>query len=228
LRALRAQAGLAGKDLAATTSWQPSKVSRIENGRQLPTVEDLSQWTEACEVEPATFQELVNLLHEAEAVHLDWKRRMRRGQVAVQTNYSQLVQESELIRHFETVYIPGLLQTHEYARRVLTEMVDLHGIDPSDVEDAVSVRLQRQQLLYHPGKRFEFLVTEAVLRFLLTSAEVMRGQLDRLQTVINTPNIRFGVVPFGVPLKTTPQNSFQMYDDVAIVETILGETTYTG
>ncbi|WP_345483020.1 Scr1 family TA system antitoxin-like transcriptional regulator [Actinopolymorpha pittospori] len=57
--------------------------------------------------------------------------------------------------------------------------------------------------------------------------DVMRGQLDRLQTVIGTPNIRFGIIPFGIPLSTTPQNSFQIYDDTAMVETFVGETTHT-
>ncbi|MFR9780823.1 Scr1 family TA system antitoxin-like transcriptional regulator [Micromonospora sp. MS34] len=74
--------------------------------------------------------------------------------------------------------------------------------------------------------RFEFLLAEPVLRWLITSPEVMRGQLARLQTVVGVPNIRFGILPLGVPLATTPQNSFQMYDDVAIVETFVGETTY--
>ena len=55
----------------------------------------------------------------------------------------------------------------------------------------------------------------------------MRGQLDRLQTVIGMPNIRFGVLPLGEgPLTVAPQNSFQTYDDVAIVETFLGESTH--
>jgi hypothetical protein len=44
-------------------------------------------------------------------VHRDWRRRMRRGQVAVQDTYNQLVAESQVIHHFETVYVPGLLQT---------------------------------------------------------------------------------------------------------------------
>ncbi|MEV0810896.1 Scr1 family TA system antitoxin-like transcriptional regulator [Micromonospora sp. NPDC050200] len=47
--------------------------------------------------------------------------------------------------------------------------------------------------------------------------DVMRGQLDRLQTVVGVPNIRFGILPLGVQLAITPQNSFQMYDDIAIV-----------
>ncbi|PWU54038.1 hypothetical protein DLE60_05805 [Micromonospora globispora] len=124
-----------------------------------------------------------------------------------------LVAESRVIRHFETVYVAGLLETADYARRVLAEMVELHNLDIADVDAAVATRMQRQQLLYDTSKRFEFLLAEPVLRWLL-------------QTVVGVPNIRFGILPLGVPLATTPQNSFQMYDDVAIVETFVGETTY--
>jgi hypothetical protein len=44
--------------------------------------------------------------------------------------------------------------------------------------------------------------------------------------VVGVPNIRFGILPLGVQLAATPQNSFQMYDDLAIVETFAGETTH--
>jgi hypothetical protein len=92
---------------------------------------------------------------------------MRRGQVAVQDNYNQLVAESQVNRHFETVYVPGLLQTPDYARRILTEMVELRDLNMSDVDAAVASRMQRQQLLYDTSKRFEFLLAEPVLRWLL-------------------------------------------------------------
>ncbi|MEH0821949.1 MULTISPECIES: DUF5753 domain-containing protein [unclassified Micromonospora] len=166
------------------------------------------------------------MLGEVQAVHRDWRRRMRQGQAAVQDSYSQLVAESRLIRHFDTVYVPGLLQTADYARRILTEMVELHNLDVTDVDAAVATRMQRQRLLYDTSKRFEFLLAEPVLRWLLCTPEVMRGQPDRLQTVIGVPNVRFGILPLGVRLATTPQNSLQMYDDVAIVETFVGETTH--
>ncbi|MBM0224914.1 helix-turn-helix transcriptional regulator [Micromonospora sp. ATA51] len=225
LRALRTQAGLSGKQLAEANGWAPSKVSRLENGRQMPAPSDLCAWARACGADDAA-QDLLRMLGEVQAVHRDWRRRMRQGQAAVQDSYNQLVAESRLIRHFETVYVPGLLQTADYARRILTEMVELHNLDVADVDAAVASRMQRQHLLYDTGKRFEFLLAEPVLRWLLASPDVMRGQLDRLQTVVGVPNIRFGILPLGVQLATTPQNSFQMYDDVAIVETFVGETTH--
>lgn len=226
LRALRTQAGLSGKQLAEANNWAPSKVSRLENGRQMPAPADIHAWARACGADDTAAQELLAMLGEVQAVHRDWRRRMRQGQAAVQDSYNQLVTESRLIRHFETVYVPGLLQTADYARRVLNEMVELHNLDVTDVDAAVASRMQRQQLLYDSNKRFEFLLAEPVLRWLLCSPDVMRGQLDRLQTVVGVPNIRFGILPFGVQLATTPQNSFQMYDDVAIVETFVGETTH--
>jgi transcriptional regulator with XRE-family HTH domain len=228
LRALRTQAGLSGKDLAESVDWQPSKVSRLENGRQMPSPTDIDTWTRACGAAEDTARDLTRLLDEAQNMHHDWRRRMRRGQRAVQASYNKLVQDSQLIRYFETVYVPGFLQTAEYARRILSEMVDLHGLDIDDVDAAVATRMQRQQSLYDSTKRFEFLLAEPVLRWMLCPPEVMHGQLDRLQTIVGLPNVRFGVVPMaaGSPLTTTPQNSFQIYDDVVIVETFIGETTH--
>ncbi|WP_172894098.1 DUF5753 domain-containing protein [Micromonospora purpureochromogenes] len=192
---------------------------------QMPGPADLYAWARACGADDAA-QDLLRMLGEVQAVHRDWRRRMRQGQAAVQDSYNQLVAESRLIRHFKTVYVPGLLQTADYARRILTEMVELHNLDIADVDAAVATRMQRQHLLYDTSKRFEFLLAEPVLRWLLCPPEVMRGQLDRLQTVVGVPNIRFGILPLGVQLATTPQNSFQMYDDIAIVETFVGETTH--
>ncbi|MCW3813740.1 helix-turn-helix transcriptional regulator [Micromonospora sp. DR5-3] len=226
LRALRTQAGLSGKELAEANGWAPSKVSRLENGRQMPAPADLYAWARACGADDTAAQELLRMLGEVQSAHRSFRRRMRQGQAAVQDSYNQMVAESRLIRHFETVWVPGLLQTADYARRALTEMVELHNLDIADVDAAVATRMQRQQFLYDASKRFEFLLAEPVLRWLITSPEVKRGQLDRLQTIVGVPNIRFGILPLGVPLATTPQNSFQMYDDVAIVETFVGETTY--
>jgi transcriptional regulator with XRE-family HTH domain len=226
LRALRTRAGLAGKDLAERNGWQPSKVSRLETGKQTPSAADLEAWARACQADPAATQALLDQLGDLQAVHQDWRRRMRRGQLPVQTAFVELVRQARVIRHFETVQIPGLLQTPDYARRVLTEMVELHGVEVDDIDAAVAARMQRQQLLYDTGKQFEFLLTEPVLRWLLPSPLVMRGQLDRLQTAIGLPNVRFGIIPLGVPLAITPQNSFQLYDNIALVETFIGETTH--
>lgn len=225
LRALRAQAGLTGKGLADAQGWQQSKVSRIENGKQMPSDEDIEAWAAACGDDDAV-AELLRLRDEAQAVHVTFRSRMRQGQKTVQEDYNKLVQDSALICHFETVYVPGLLQVPEYAKRVLNEMISLHSLEIDDVDAAVAARLQRQQLLYDTSKKFEFILAEPVLRWLICPPAVMRSQLDRLQTVIGLDRVRFGILPMGVELATTPQNSFQLYvadEPVVALETFVGE-----
>ena len=98
LRALRVQAGLAGKNLAEANNWAASKVSRLENGRQMPSSTDIDAWARACGASAATTKELLALLEEVQSTHRDWKRRMRRGQAQVQSGYNQLVQDAALMR----------------------------------------------------------------------------------------------------------------------------------
>lgn len=227
LRAMRAQAGLSGKDLADANGWAQSKVSRIETGQQLPSEGDLRAWAVACRT-PAAADELLAMRDEAQVWRATFRSRMRRGQAEVQQSYNALVDGANLIRHFETAYVPGLLQVPGYARRVLAEMIGLHSLDIDDVDEAVRLRMVRQQMLYDPAKQFEFLLAEPVLRWLLVPPPVMRSQLDRLQTVIGLERVRFGILPMGVQLATTPQNSFQVYagsdaGTVAVAETFLGE-----
>jgi Domain of unknown function (DUF5753) len=156
---------------------------------------------------------------------------MRRGQAQVQESYNDLVRGASLIRHFETVYVPGLLQVPAYARRVLTEMISLHDLEIDDVDAAVEARLRRQQMLYDLGKQYEFLLAEPVLRWLLCPPPVMRAQLDRLQTVIGLERVRFGILPMGTVLATAPQNSVQVYageETIAVAETFIGEQFHHG
>lgn len=231
LRAMRVQAGLSGKDLADANGWAQSKVSRIENGQQMPSADDISAWARACDAGRAVIDDLLAKRDDARVWRATFRSRMRHGQTEVQESYNELVRSAALVRHFETVYVPGLLQVPEYARCVLAEMIPLHNLAVNDLDEAVAKRMLRQQMLYDPAKRFEFLLAEPVLRWLICPPAVMRMQLDRLQTVIGLQRIRFGILPMGTELATTPQNSFQIYagsETVAIAETFLGETTHDG
>jgi hypothetical protein len=153
------------------------------------------------------------------------------GGYVVQGDYTQLARESTLIRHLEVAVVPGLLQTPAYARAMFAEMTELVGREASDLDAAVAARLQRQSLLYQPERQFEFLLTEAVLRWLLVPADVMRGQLDRLHSVIGLPNVRFGILPLGIRLHAIPRHSVVIYqgaERVAAVELFAAESFYRG
>jgi hypothetical protein len=55
----------------------------------------------------------------------------------------------------------------------------------------------------------------------------MLAQLDRLRGVVGLGHVRFGVLPQDTPIRTPPQNAFQLYDDAAVVETFVGESTHS-
>jgi transcriptional regulator with XRE-family HTH domain len=226
LVALRTDAGLRAKDLAERLSWQQSKVSKLENGKQLPSADDLRQWAEACGA-PDEVDDLVDLLSEIQSVTLSWKRRVARGDAAVQATHAGLVDKSAVVRSFETVFVPGLLQVPDYTRALLVAAYDLHGIEAHDIDEAVALRLQSQQALYQSEKRFQFLVAEPVLRWLVVPADALRTQLDRLLMAIGMPHVELGILPMGHLLDTAPQHGFILYDDVAVVETFAGETTHS-
>lgn len=225
LIALRSNAGLRAKDLAERLSWQQSKVSKLENGKQLPSPDDVRQWAEACGA-PNEADDLVDLLSEVRSVTLSWRRRVARGDASAQATHADLVNQSKVVRNFETVFVPGLLQVPDYARALLRAAYELHDIEADDIDEAVAVRLQSQQALYQPDKRFQFLVAEPVLRWLVVPSDVMRTQLDRLLMAIGIPHVALGILPVGQHLDTAPQHAFVLYDDVAVVETFAGETTH--
>ncbi|MFC4135830.1 DUF5753 domain-containing protein [Hamadaea flava] len=148
-----------------------------------------------------------------------------RFEITWKTN-NDLVADASIIRHFETAWIPGLLQTPAYARAVFTEMANMHVLDVRNEDSAVAARLARQPHLYDPSKRFEFILCEPVLRWRTVPNDVLLPQFDRLLMITELPNVRFGIVPLDRHLGMTPQNAFQIYDNVAVIETFAGETYF--
>ena len=214
LRELRLDARLTGRQLAESQGWHPSKVSKVEAGKQTPSQADVQAWSAACG-RPCLAAELVASLQSLEGQYVEFRRLFRAGQRAAQESIAESEAAATSTLNFENVLVPGLLQTPEYARMMLSERLeDIAGVD--DVDDALAVRMQRQQVLYRTGKRFHFVITEAVLRYRLSAPEVMAGQLDRLVALTTLTTIRFGVIPFDVQLPVFPLHGFFIYDQQAV------------
>jgi transcriptional regulator with XRE-family HTH domain len=226
LRELRRDAQLSGKQLAERNGWHPSKVSKIEGGKQTPAEADLRAWARSCG-KPEIAPELITSLRTLESHYVEHRRLFSTGMSAQQRAFSELEEETTLVRNFENVFVPGLLQTPEYARYRLAEGVEYDGA-PDDLDEAVGARMQRQQILYRTGRRFHFVITEAVLRYRLCPGEVMLGQLDRLVTLSTMPTIRFGVIPFEAKLALAPVHGFWLMDErVVIVENFTASQNLT-
>lgn len=226
LSELRAESGMEGKDLAAKLGWQPSKVSRLQSGKQTAKPADITEWAAAVgrpDVEP----ELQGLRAGVELKHRTWRRQLSGGHAERQKLAIRETEATRLTRAFEVARIPGLLQTREYARVIFDSNARFREI-PATTEKAVANRMRRQEALYEPGKEFRFLLCEAALYHRSCPADVMAAQLDRLYGVVGMPQVDLGVIPFGSELRRTPAHSFWIYDRrQVIVETITEELWLT-
>ena len=101
------------------------------------------------------------------------------------------------VHTYETLFVPGLLQTEGYARA----LVDAHGTSQNEEDAArrVEARMYRQQLLTGPdAPRLHAIVDEAALRRVVGGREVMHGQLAHLADAAQRPNLNVQVVPFTI------------------------------
>jgi transcriptional regulator with XRE-family HTH domain len=222
LRELRTEASLSGKELAESLSWPPSKISKIENGKQTPTDDDIRAWARATNAEKQTAS-LLAALHTLELQHAEWSRLLKSGMTSHQGSLAQQAEKTKLYRGFENTVIPGLIQTPDYARARFAQAVMVHKI-PNDINEAVRARMQRQEILYRPDKCFHFVLTEAALRYRLVSVEVMMAQLDRLMALSAMRNVRLGVIDFKTQYVVDPRHGFWLLDnDLVRVETYSAE-----
>ncbi|WP_367134829.1 MULTISPECIES: helix-turn-helix domain-containing protein [Streptomyces] len=215
LRELRTEAGLTVRQLATRCGWPHSKVSKLENGRQTLTVEDLESWTRETE-RPETTDELKARLRGLETSQRSWRRQLAAGHRAVQELNAAQEKEARHIRLFESAIVPGVFQTPEYARCVLTDVSERHGM-PKDIEDGVRARMKRQEALYQPGHMFQALLWEGALHTLRCSPSAMVAQLDRLVSLIGMDSVTLGIIPFGVRTKFSPKHGFWIMDNRLVI-----------
>lgn len=222
LRELRRDAGQTGKQLAESLLWPASKVSKIENGRQTPTDDDIREWTRATNSEGQA-EALLASLHTLEVQHAEWQRVLKAGMLSHQVELSEQDAKTKLYRSFEPAVVPGLLQTPEYARGRFSQAVMVHRV-PNDINDALAKRMQRQEMLYRSDKAFHFVITEAAVRYRLCSLEIMLGQLDRLISLTSLRNVRLGVISDETQYVVDPRHGFMLYNsDLVKVETYSAE-----
>ncbi|GAB2901329.1 helix-turn-helix domain-containing protein [Streptomyces mayteni] len=219
---LRKTAGLKAVEVAARCGWHKSKVSRIENGRTLPSDSDIRAWCRACGADEQV-PELVAASRTADEMYVEWKRIHRTGIRRRQETDVPLYDRTELFRVYCSNVVPGLLQTHGYAEALLGTISEFQGT-PNDASEAASARLARSRVIFEGRHRFVLLVEEPVLRYRIGSPAVVAGQLGYLLEVMSLPAVAFGVIPFSAPRTLWPVETFMIFDDERVqVETLSAE-----
>jgi len=229
---LRAARGaMLSKSLAADAGWPPSKVSKIETGRQLPTEDDLRDWARIVDAPPGSLQQWTAMLEQARALRRSYHDDLLSGRVQQQKSYTQVLASATRYRFYEKVFVPRFLQTPAYSAAMLRHMDALTTPDIDqdteqyriDLAAAVAERQSSGLLVYDTHRQFEVLLDEAVLRTWRFSPEIMRGQLSRLESVIDLPNIRLGILPQDRFLDTFAANAYEIVDDRIYIELHVGD-----
>jgi hypothetical protein len=136
--------------------------------------------------------------------------------------------EAAVIRAYEPHYVPGLLQTPDYARAVLH--AGLPHAAAEEIDRLVDLRIERQSLLTRPDAPLLWVVMdETVLRRSIGGREVMRDQVAALVRATELPNVRLQVMPFAAgphPAMYGPFHIFrfqiQELPDIAYSESLVG------
>lgn len=227
LRGFRKDAGfMSGRAFALATGWQESKVSRIENGKQNASEEDIRLWCATTDRQ-GHIEDLIATVRHIDELWLEWRRQLASGAAKRQQDALPVYSKTKVFRIWHPTLVWGTLQTAEYAAETFQQVRDFYQI-PDDIEAATAKRLERQQYLYRGARIFNVVLGEQALYSNFGGPEVMRGQLDRLLAVMGIARLSLGVVPRSAPLRIWPGNSFSMFDDkLVLVETYSAEFSVT-
>ncbi|WP_248965372.1 helix-turn-helix domain-containing protein [Sphaerisporangium perillae] len=195
LRRLREHKGISREDAGHQIRGSESKISRMELGRVGFKERDVADLLTLYGVADGEARSAVmDLLQRANEP--GWWHRFNDLLPSWFQAYVGLEEAASRIRTYEVQFIPGLLQTKEYARAVIR--AGAAGIGAAEIARRVDLRMERQRVLDRAdGPIFWAVIDEAALRRPIGGTDVMRGQLEHLLELMRLPNITIQVMPFS-------------------------------
>ncbi len=230
LTELREAAGLSENALAGRMGVVQSRVWKIRNGKLMPNEDDLTAWAEATG-HPEAAGELAEMLKAARGEQMFSTVYRRKGGAAAYEDRVGAVEKrsQRRIGEFQVAVVPGLLQTADYARGVLSLPGGLRswGADSTEMEAKIAARLRRQEILYDSGRHIQMVLGEAALRTRVVAPAVLAAQLGKLLSLLRLPAVELGVIPFSRQVPAYTLGGFRVYDDDQVtVESIAAEKDY--
>ncbi len=145
------------------------------------------------------------------------------------TTYIAFEAEARSVSNYESLFVPGLLQTEAYAHAVITGVLPMAS--EREVEQRVRARMERQRLLSAPGTlKLWAILDEAALHRQVGSRGVMRAQLTHLIKTANEPNVIVQVIPYSAGAHAGMPGSFILLDfpnpadpDVVYIDSLAGD-----
>jgi transcriptional regulator with XRE-family HTH domain len=225
LRKAREAAGLTQRDAAAALDWSPSKLVRIEAGSVGVSTTDLRALLALYQLgNDSAVQELVEMTRASK--ERPWFSKFQDVLSPAFAQYLGYESSASIVRGFQPLTVPGLLQTDDYARAIL------QASRVGQVEERVELRVARQELLEREDTpEIFYVLDEAALHRIVGSPAVMRHQLRHLKELASQSNVSVRIVPFAAGAHPSMKGSFTILEfadwdeDVLYLETAGGSVT---
>lgn len=206
LRGLRNEHNLTVEDVAEKLLCSATKISRLETGARRPSLRDVRDLCGIYEVDASTSAELMSLAREARAA--GWWTQYD------DLNLDPLIgleEAAAAITCYSMFYMPGLLQTQEYAQGIISIVAP--KMDPQIVRQRVEARLRRQQLLSRDsGPQYNVLLDENVIRRGVGNPELIAAQLEKVLETIHAGRAVVQVIPFSAGAYATADGYFVLLE----------------
>lgn len=208
LRSAMENANLSGKHAAHVLGWSESKVSRMLTGRQPVTETDVASLLALCMIKGEERERLLALAREHDQP--GWVQTYRLTD-KLRTLINHEVRATDIME-FEPCFIPGLLQTEDYARTLLERSATL---SPDLIESRVTTRLSRQTLFSRlDPPTCTFLLHEQAMRLPVGGPVVMSNQLHHLLRLSVRSCITIRLIPVAIGAHAGVAGAFRLMESV--------------
>jgi hypothetical protein len=129
-----------------------------------------------------------------------------------------LYERTELLCAYESVIIPGILQTPQYVRALFELACELYDLPEGEAEAAMLARMPRQKLITSgTGRnRYSFLIEAGALDIVVGSSDIMKEQLNFLLAVTALPHVSLGIIPTTCIRTIYPGEGFYIFDGTLV------------
>jgi transcriptional regulator with XRE-family HTH domain len=209
LRQIREEAGLTLNAAGRRIERSGSSLSLIEKGTQLLRLRDLKHILDVYDVDSDTHHALMTLA--AQQHQHGWWEDFKDTISPAARDYASLEWSATHLDAFEMGFIPGLLQTEDYARSIVRS--DLREAKSDKLERFLEFRMERQQILDRPAPpQLRLVIDEAALRRTRGSRAVMHEQLRKLLDSSQKPHITIQALPLSCVDDLEVSATFWMLD----------------
>ena len=208
LREIRESKGRSGETVATALKWSPSKISRYERAKTGLRPKEVERLLDYYQITGPRREMLLALAEDA--AQKGWWEDFSDVLYEDYQQFIGLEHEAASIAIWHVDVVPGLLQTEEYARNIISSYGRVEPTAPGMIGRLVRVRMRRQQVLDRPELQTSVVLDESILKRRIGNETVMHEQLQRLVQIADRSNVTLQILPLDAQ-HTVVGESFEIF-----------------